>query len=642
MAMRCAPSRARSAPGRALPDDARAQLGELVRRVAAGEQVEHVLELLARELAVGVGAPHERVQLVDLQLLDRGHRDDLLAQDVERDARHARVLDLALEHAAGDRRGLHELAAEARVDAAARGRADRVAGPSDALQAARDGAGRGDLDDEVDGAHVDAELERRGGDDARQRARLERLLDLAARLARERAVVRARDRLLAQLVEAQRQPLGHAPAVDEHDRRAVRAHELEQLGVERGPERVRAAVVARPATYATGGGLGLASDRPASRCAGRAPCACRRRRCASRGRRRRSARSPRAAAAWPTARRAADRARHSVGETLERERQVRAALGRGDRVHLVDDHRLDAGQDLPRARGEHQVEALGRRDQDVRRRAQHAPALLRRRVARAHRDARRRQLDARGRGARADARERCAQVALDVVVERLERRDVEHAQALARLRHEAVEEPQEGRQRLARARRRAHQHVLARRDRRPALRLRGRRRAERALEPAPCVRREAGERVNGGGGHRRRTIRPTAEPRQRSSRSNESRPLAVTTMAAASVMRARDDAVARLAAARARSAARRARCRPARRRRRSWRGPGRWPRPAAARRPRRRCTGRCGHAARGRRATSAASPPRASGPVPGRDTPNAPRQRASAIAMTSARRMARR
>ena len=31
-----------------------------------------------------------------------------------------------------------------------------------------------------------------------------------------------------------------------------------------------------------------------------------------------------------------------VGEALERERQVRAALGRGHGVHLVDDHRLDA------------------------------------------------------------------------------------------------------------------------------------------------------------------------------------------------------------------------------------------------------------------------------------------------------------
>ena len=105
--------------------------------------------------------------------------------------------------------------------------------------------------------------------------------------------------------------------------------------------------------------------------------------------------------------------------------------------------------------------------------------------------------------------ERRAQVALDVVVERLERRDVEHAQALAGLRHEAVEEPQERRQRLAGAGRGAQQRVLARRDRRPALGLRGRRRPERAREPAPRVRREAFERVDGDGGHRRRTIRRT-------------------------------------------------------------------------------------------------------------------------------------
>ena len=47
-----------------------------------------------------------------------------------------------------------------------------VAGPADALQAARHRAGRLDLDDEVDGAHVDAELERAGGDQALEAPRL--------------------------------------------------------------------------------------------------------------------------------------------------------------------------------------------------------------------------------------------------------------------------------------------------------------------------------------------------------------------------------------------------------------------------------------------------------------------------------------
>jgi hypothetical protein len=58
-------------------------------------------------------------------------------------------------------------------------------------------------------------------------------------------------------------------------------------------------------------------------------------------------------------------------------------------------------------------------------------------------------MHAAGGGRRPDARERHTEIALDVVVERLERRDVEHPQPLAGLGQHAVEEPQERRQRLA-------------------------------------------------------------------------------------------------------------------------------------------------------------------------------------------------
>ena len=44
IASRFAPARARSVAARAIPDDARAELGELVGRVAPGEHVEHALE----------------------------------------------------------------------------------------------------------------------------------------------------------------------------------------------------------------------------------------------------------------------------------------------------------------------------------------------------------------------------------------------------------------------------------------------------------------------------------------------------------------------------------------------------------------------------------------------------------------------
>jgi hypothetical protein len=52
-----------------------------------------------------------------------------------------------------------------------------MAGAADPLQPARHRLGRLDLDDEVDGAHVDPELEARGGHEAGQLAGLEHLLD---------------------------------------------------------------------------------------------------------------------------------------------------------------------------------------------------------------------------------------------------------------------------------------------------------------------------------------------------------------------------------------------------------------------------------------------------------------------------------
>ncbi len=167
----------------AIPDEPRPQLGELVGGVAPCEQVEHALELPARQVAVGVRAQHQRVELVDRHRALRARGDELLGEHVERVLRDARLLDQAELHAAGDDGALEQVAPELREDAPTRGLADLVAGASDALHAPCDRARRLDLADEVDRAHVDAELERRGGDEAGQVACLERLLDLAASLA---------------------------------------------------------------------------------------------------------------------------------------------------------------------------------------------------------------------------------------------------------------------------------------------------------------------------------------------------------------------------------------------------------------------------------------------------------------------------
>ena len=117
-------------------------------------------------------------------------------------------------------------------------------------------------------------------------------------------------------------------------------------------------------------------------------------------------------------------------DPLERQRQVRAALRPGDRVHLVDDHRLDAAQRLARLRGEDQEQGLGRGDEDVGRVLREPPPVLRRRVAGPDGDVDRRGTHARpARPTRAHPGERRTEVPLDVDGQRLQRRDVQHPQA---------------------------------------------------------------------------------------------------------------------------------------------------------------------------------------------------------------------
>ena len=169
--------------GGAIPDDARSELGELVGRIAAREHVEHVLELRPREIREWVRATHELVQVVDRDLLVCCDRDDLLREDVEWVARDDGLFDLAFEHALHHHRRLEQIRAVFREDASLRHGVQLVPGATDTLQAARNGLRRLDLDDEVDRSHVDAELERRRGDETRDLPRLQQLLDLDALLA---------------------------------------------------------------------------------------------------------------------------------------------------------------------------------------------------------------------------------------------------------------------------------------------------------------------------------------------------------------------------------------------------------------------------------------------------------------------------
>ncbi len=176
-----------------------------------------------------------------------------------------------------------------------------------------------------------------------------------------------------------------------------------------------------------------------------------------------------------------------------------AALGARDRVHLVQDHRLDAGQRLARGRRQHQEQGLGGRDQDVRRACGQGAALGGGGVARAdaHPDLGLGQ--AHPYGLLADAGQGAAEVALDVHRQGLQGGDVQHPAALlgvgrGRGRGQLVHGGEEGGQGLAGTGGGDDQHVRALVDGLPRARLGHGGRVEGAREPGAG---RGGEAVQG-------------------------------------------------------------------------------------------------------------------------------------------------
>ena len=317
-------------------------------------------------------------------------------------------------------------------------RADLVAGPADPLQPAGDAGRALDLDDEIDRAHVDPELEAGRGDERGQPAGLQLLLDLDALLAGDRAVVGADELLAGQLVEALGEALGEPPAVAEDDRAAVAPDELEDPRVDRRPDAgPHVAAGPTPGRRAAPRAAGLAEartcPRPARRPGARAACARPRRRSSPRGpvptppRKRAIVSSGRWVADSPM-RCGGGASRLASHERSSRSRDSARCAPRLEPAIAWTSSTITCStprSDLARRAGQEQVERLGRRDQDVRRAAgELAPFLGGVSPVRAPTEMLRHRL-AEPLGREGDPGQRCAQVALDVVGQRLERRDVQ-------------------------------------------------------------------------------------------------------------------------------------------------------------------------------------------------------------------------
>jgi hypothetical protein len=504
-----------------VPRDTRAQLAEGGARIAARQHVQNRVIQVRCESVIRVGVAHQVEQGRHVPILNADHSHHLLGQHVEAVLRGVAGLHVALNHRPGDGRQFEQVLAVGREQAPHAGLPHQVSRAPHPLQAAGHPLGRLELHYQVHGADVDAQLQRRGTHQGRQSPLLQSLLQAQSCLAADasmvgaegpahractleaggfdntplgqclRAVGPARLASQVEVVQPVRRPLRLPAAVGKDERRAVcldQVHHLRddgrpdaatrQLGeiLHRGDDlQVHLLDHARVHNRHRPGHqvllLGLQASQKACHLV-----------------------------QWPLRRRQADaldRPARQFHDSLQRHGQVYTSLVPHQRVDLIHDGRANRAEHVAGHRaGQDQVERLWSGDQDVGWVLDHPPPHRLGRVARAHQDVQPRQRRALLFRHPADAGQRCPQVPLHIVVQRLQRRNVEQSNALVlglvvvrglcvlNLTVELVNAPQKGGKRFAGPGGRQDQCMVATLDRRPALYLGARRRVECLAEPA--------------------------------------------------------------------------------------------------------------------------------------------------------------
>ncbi len=335
-----------------------------------------------------------------------------MRQHVERVLGNFQPVQLACAHAADHCGAFHELIKRGREDATLGNRAAPMAGAADALQGDGNRARRANLANQIHVADVDAQLQRRRRHEHTHFAGFQLAFRSQTQLAREAAVMRRHGLFPQALGQMVRHALGKPARIDEHQRGTM-------LQDERGD------AIVNLAPHLVGGDRPQFALRHFDGDVQAPPVAC----IHDHGR---GPVTPgeklREHLDGPLRGGKADadrRAREESFEPLERKRQMRAAFIVGDGMDFIHDHRFDIAQDGAAALGRQKdIERFWSGNQNMRRPHQHFAPFVHQGVAGAHADADFGHQQATFGGFTKNFAQRELEIFLDVVAQRLQRRDV--------------------------------------------------------------------------------------------------------------------------------------------------------------------------------------------------------------------------
>ncbi|CAB4243176.1 conserved protein of unknown function [Methylacidimicrobium sp. AP8] len=438
------------------------------RRVALRQHRHDAQKFLAAEPAIRIGPPDRPKELLFVPRAGGHLGDDLLGEDVEGGFRDHEPVEDSLPDGQKEPGALDQLVLAQRKEPPFGDRfSDPVGRSADPLEKGSDRPRRAELADKVDLADVDAELQGGGGDENREPPGLQPLLGRKAPFPAQAPVMGGHRRFPEASGQVVGDPLGEAAAVDEDKGCPAGADQIGQAIVDLFPD------LGREDRLQRGRGqldrdLHLSPRSEVDDGAGR--------------------RSPLSdpgkevgqLADRPLGRRKPDALEGHAsqgGEPFQGKGEVGPPLSGGHGVDLVEDDDSDRGeQSASAAAAEKEVERLRGGHQEMGRPAEEPGALRRRGVPGACADPDFRGRDSFGGELPADAGQRFQEVALDVVGEGTERRDVEDGDLRAELpglalAHKLVDRRKKGGQGLPRARRRGEEDRPAALDERPGRRL---------------------------------------------------------------------------------------------------------------------------------------------------------------------------